>query len=286
MIESLEPTDLASLLAMIRTGFPGAILVVEGPTDARFFAPLVAKPECQVVPGLGREYVLQAMAIIEGGVEGVVSVVDADFDRLMGTSHASQHVLVSDCHDLELMVLASDAVFERVLATWCDGDKLVGLFHDENPSMVRNQLLVRSAPVAALRFHSMAEGKDLDFKALRLERQLDGQLAIEAERLVRTVLQQSGVSLAETRATLEAVEAVLADDHDLMELCNGHDVCAVLAYGIRGIVGPYSGAASPTVENLEAAIRGSMAMEEFRHTDLYNALLAWQQANQPFVVLA
>jgi Protein of unknown function (DUF4435) len=51
------------------------------------------------------------LAILEQrGFQGVLAIVDADFDRLVPPTYQSLNLLLTDAHDLETMLIQSPAL--------------------------------------------------------------------------------------------------------------------------------------------------------------------------------
>ena len=94
--------DIAAEAHMIRaTDRHRAILIVEGSTDARVYGRLVSETECRLIPATGKDKAISALELLEnGGFNGVLTIVDADFWRLDGIDPNSPNLLLTDNHDL------------------------------------------------------------------------------------------------------------------------------------------------------------------------------------------
>jgi Protein of unknown function (DUF4435) len=153
MLGAIGAANLANTVRLMRVGYEGAILLVEGPSDARVYGRMVEAPLCRVVPGYGKERTLEALEIlIRDRVPGVAGVVDADFARILGGSPASANIFVTDAHDLEMVMIASPA-FEKVVEEFASPGKVKG----EN---VRQVILTGGEIIGCLRLVSTQMGLD------------------------------------------------------------------------------------------------------------------------------
>ncbi|MES2662791.1 MAG: DUF4435 domain-containing protein [Pseudomonadota bacterium] len=70
---------------MARTGFNGALLLVEGNDDSRFFKSRINSTSCQVVIAQSKKNVIEAIKKLNSQLfEGALGVVDNDCDSIDG----------------------------------------------------------------------------------------------------------------------------------------------------------------------------------------------------------
>jgi len=142
----LTAHDLANHARMVRTQHSGTILIVEGTTDVRVYERFVNEAECKLIPANGKETAISALDILEeGGFNGVLTIVDADFWRLDNLEPASPNLLLTDSHDLEMMILYSDAL-DSVLSEFGLAQKITDL-----GKPIRDILLESGLPIGYLR---------------------------------------------------------------------------------------------------------------------------------------
>lgn len=112
MTVRLDPHAVANTIRMARTVRRGAAaMLVEGSKDARVYRNLVDEERCNAVPAGNKRNALEALALLRrSGERGVLAVVDADFTALTGAVAADPDVIATDAHDLEGMLLRSQAL--------------------------------------------------------------------------------------------------------------------------------------------------------------------------------
>src|SRR5690349_13917767 len=105
-----RPVDLANEARMMRSTLPGVSVIVEGGDDRSFYRPYFSQ-ECHFTLAQGKEKVLAVLRILqEHGFPGVVGFIDADFDRLTGHIETNPDLIYNDDHDLESMLVFSQAL--------------------------------------------------------------------------------------------------------------------------------------------------------------------------------
>src|SRR4051812_13829970 len=100
MRNQIDGHYMAAQIRLMRQVWKGTILLVEGPTDAKVFDRFVDSTACRVEVGFGKANVRDAIDLLEDeGFRGVVGVIDADFDHLMGVDYRLENLCVTDVHD-------------------------------------------------------------------------------------------------------------------------------------------------------------------------------------------
>jgi len=124
MIESITVDDLCNEARMVRVGSSSTVLVLEGETDRRLFSRFVSAEDVTIVVAMSKEWAAGLVGRLEAeGVRGVVAILDADFQHLEQGQVASQNILLTDYHDVEVMLLCSGA-FNTLVDEYCSREKV------------------------------------------------------------------------------------------------------------------------------------------------------------------
>jgi Protein of unknown function (DUF4435) len=278
-------SSIANDIRIRRRQFGGSLVVVEGGTDATALGQMVDRELCQVVVADTKANVLTVVPLLRAeGIRGLVGIVDADFDHLVGVSRTDTDLLVTDIHDLEMVLLRSRAL-DRVLAARGSAAKLRRTRAQHGSVDLRPLLLGIGARVGALRLHNERAGLGWRFEGLAFEHFLDIRaLEVNDEALCQEIKNRSQQPKADLLEMLAAQRDVLAEGHDLWQLCCGHDVVAALRLALRMAVGsqrPSALSVSRLGFDLALAYEGT----EFSVSSLAGALRAWEARNSAFVVL-
>lgn|SRR6266508_3685792 len=243
MKEYLTGADLFSVLLLMRSSWKGTLLATEGTTDSRLLDSFIDHAECQTIPGYGKEKVTEAIEIADRrSADGILGIVDADFDHLDGRQSSSPNLLLTDHHDFLVMILNSRAL-EKFINNWCNQEKVqrflaVGGYRD-----FRDAIFIKALPLGLLRRHSFRRELGLRFHDVRVERFIiRDDLSTDLQEMVARVLQRSGMTLTMRDDLVRQIAEALGGDHDVLQVCNGHDLLEILAIGLRRAIGNLTGA--------------------------------------------
>jgi hypothetical protein len=104
--------DVVYEIMMTRASRPSAaLLLVEGPDDAKLWNARVKDGSPTIVITGGRNTLLNALERIEEKkLAGVLGVADADWDRVFGRLRERVNLIYTDCHDLEVTLCFASAL--------------------------------------------------------------------------------------------------------------------------------------------------------------------------------
>ncbi len=280
MMEHIDGHYVAAQIRLLRQVHKGTILIVEGATDVRALDRFIDKGFCDIEVGFGKENVIEALDLLEDeGFPGVVAIVDADFDRLLGKTYRLENLRLTDSHDLDLTIFVTSAL-ERYIAEHADKDLLKQQVTSDI-STVRKRVINASLPLAYCRLTSEHKNLDLYFKDLKHDQfvSLD-DLSIDSEQLIGELIARSSTKCTATSLkTYIGTEA--AKDYDPYQLANGHDVAAILGIALRKLLAKRKPAQTWASE-IEAGLRLAFDWEAIVGTTLYADLREWEANNKPY----
>jgi hypothetical protein len=276
--------EVVTEVVLLRARFQGGVLLVEGDTDSRLFKKFSDKQQTRIIPCQGRVNVLLAIQkLTQENVSGVAGVVDADFSRLRGTFHSSPHVLLTDTHDAETMMISSSALDDLLLEKASDA-KLT-IFADQGIGDVRNLLLSLARDLGYLRLLSADQDYQLDFEDLSYSMFIDKTtLELDRDGLLKAVKNKSKRHDLSNAVLLSQLEALYDNSHDLWQVCCGHDMLGVLGHALLKAIGSQS-ASDVHPDDLGSLLRASYHVEHFQQAQLYQDIKSWEHANPPYRLL-
>lgn len=284
MKEYITPHTVANAVRMNRLQFPGSFLIVEGDKDARFYKNYFDLMQCHMEIAFGKNNAIGAIDILEKEFfEGVLAIVDTDFDSLEGNTYSSRNILLTDYHDLEIMLFRSKA-FEKILSEFGSVDK-IRRFQERKGKDLFTTLLEAGSVVGSLRWISSKQGLCLRFEELSFGKFVDeNTLEVDLAQLIKTVKDHSQKPALNESEIRDAIEKILEESHDPLHLCCGHDLASILSIGLRKALGS-NNAGDVKSEIVERSLR--LAFEEipFSGSQLYQSIRQWENDNQPFKVL-
>ena len=265
---------------MTRTQFSGSFLIVEGRDDRLFMVRFIALETCEIRVAYGKQNVSDAIGILEGDqYDGVLGMIDADFDRIEGTPSRSQNVVMPECHDLFTMLVSSPAL-ARVVREFGSPEKL-----DRLGKTALEALTEVALPIGYLRLHSQREGLNLRFRDLNYSRWI-GLTSFQADtaRLIEIVKSRSQKHDVSTDTIAKANADLHDADYDPCEVCVGADLVEALSIGLRRALGSRR-AANVRVDYLKSGLRLAYSDTEFRASTLMRDIEHWQLQSPDFQVL-
>jgi hypothetical protein len=108
---TIDGASIVAEIEMLRTLQNKAVLVVEGPSDDRFFANFVDAGTCEIVIAWGADNSLSALHIARSRrLKGVCYVLDRDYREFLCLMIDDPDVVFTDEHDIEMMMVCSPAL--------------------------------------------------------------------------------------------------------------------------------------------------------------------------------
>lgn len=284
MNRPIETTSASKVteIKMKRQSHKGTILLVEGATDSNLFKKLLDCEQCNIRSLGGKEVIIEVLKILERqNEEGILSIVDADFEHIEGYEYKSKNLLRTETCDIEGLLLKSRALeflfLERV------NEKNLKQFIQNGE--IRTILLSKAKYIGFLRILSKRNNWLLDFSNLRYGKFIDKMtLNIDVEEMVLTVLANTvdffkvgGLEIIELVENFESIKL------DLWVICNGHDIMNILLISLKNIFGKYS--RNMKFEELESLLRMNYELRFFKKTKIYEGIKNWEQLNNTYKVL-
>ena len=283
----VPPPPVGTESAIFNAARPTAFLLVEGRADQRFWQLHTDSHSCQVREHGGREPALAELRSAgETGKRGVVACLDADFDRLDGTLANEAHVVWTDLHDLELVLIHSPAL-ERLLIELGSTEKRADF--ERERGAVRDALLAHGVKLGRLRWLSKRQQLGLVFRKdksgeltyLPYQDFCDlRQFTVDDQELVQMVLNFSNRHDLKANDLLVQMNAL--PEVDAGQLCVGHDLLGLLEIGLRKKLG----SKNHSREEIERALRLAFHRDALERTEMFAQLTAWEAANAPFRLFA
>ncbi len=261
----LNGNTVANEIRMLRLAHRGAVLLVEGDTDARLFKGFV-HTSCRVIPAHGKENAVHAMQDLRRtGYSGILAIVDADFDPLEGIAPGSPDVLYTDTHDLETMIIASPALDHLLV-------EHLPHVNTEMAKEVRQALLQAGVEVGYLRWASFRGQLGVRFQGLAFQKfvKIVGtSVRVDVQRLGEILGSREGRETLQS--LLKEVARLKTESHDPWLICCGHDAAQVLAIYFK----KRSRAKRMAGEDVERELRLAYRQEYFASTRLCTAIDDW-----------
>ncbi len=280
MRDFLTVDRVANQIRLRRSTYNGTFLLVEGSSDKTFYKRFVDQLVCELVETSGKQRAIEILKILEqSNFQGILAIVDADFERLETLLYTSPNLLRTDSHDLETMLIDSPA-FNKVIAEFGSEEK-IAQFNRE----IKSVLLENGMSVGYLLWISKCDALNLTFEGITFSKFIHEQtLQIDELKLIQEIKNKSQAFSLNEKNLQERLKTQKSNNHDPWQICCGHHLVEILSLGLRKALGSNK-AADVEANSLERSLR--LAYEEiyFRQTQLYLDICKWESNNQPFRVL-
>ena len=283
MREFLTVDRVANDIRLRRSTYTGTFLLVEGSSDKTFYKRFVDELACELVPTSGKpsskQRAIDILEILEkSNFQGVLAIVDADFDRLQNSLYTSPNLFYTDTHDLETMLIQSPAL-DKVITEFGSEEKIAQFQPD-----VRLTLIEIGMSIGYLLWISLSDELNLTFDNITFSKFVDEQnLKIDELKLIREVKNKSQNFSLKDEDLQQRIINKKSNNHDPWQVCCGHDLVEILSLGLRKAFGTYN-VADVKPENLERNLRLAYEETYFCQTQLYFNIRTWESKNQSFNV--
>ncbi len=276
MLDLLDEVYVANQVTMTRDVFKGSILIVEGGDDAIIFGRFVdLEDKCRIIVAHGKPNAIGALKRLRshGHDSLVLVVVDADFWHMTGLQPTDKSILVTDYHDIEILMIMSRA-FDYVVSENAKYGDLQSAEASWGRSF-RDQMLLEASRIGLLRYVNDVNSYSLSFSSVDLNDYVDrAQMVIDLDEYMSGLISRSRASC--TRTQLETqVAAISLSEHQIALVSSGHDCMQLMALAFCGCIGLRRGS-SIDQEGVSAQLRLAFDSDEFSRTSLYRAVVDWE----------
>ncbi len=249
-------------------------ILVEGDTDKRLFKKIFDDSKVSIEITFGKQNLLEVIDLLHQNKLGreisFFAVKDSDFDRIHKKAEI-KNLYLTDTSDTETMILSSLAL-DSVLLELAQESKIEG----------KNvlQILLNSAKIlGSLRLINELENLNLKFTELTFSKFVDkSNLKIDIDEMIKTVFNNSKRQDLKIDAFKLKINQILLQNHDLLQLCNGHDLVELLSISLTKLIGN-KGQQDVKIEQLESHLRISYRFDDFKLTKLYASIIEWENQN-------
>jgi len=279
------------------TGFKGVYVLVEGRDDNSFFSRLIENDDsrCEILIVNGRKYIEETIPEADEYQMRIVGIIDRDFDFFIEKEYGS-NLIISDTHDLETMILSSPS-FQNLVNAYADLND-VELFERQSGRKIIDIILEAATVIGNLRFYDFMERQKnpdrdgMNFQKLDYSRFTNADLKIDLKQLIVAVQGNTNSQFVKS-LKMEKIEKDISKYHYCLrypwQLCNGHDLTELLAFGMQNIFGinrlnkKYE---RHTIEN-KLKDKTIFLPDYFRNTPrMYASFLDWEKNHRPYKILS
>ena len=283
MARGREPSAWVNA-ARMDSDFNGVYFYVEGESDESFWKKFVDTDNVKLCVCHGCEVVIQTIETHQQAqVKKFLGVIDRDFRDILGTMPSNHDIVVTDCHDIEMMMYDSDAYRNLILSI--DRQNKLGEYESKNGSILQYVILLANK-IGYAKLASKKEGNVLEFRREKncelVVPKYEGMLDVAGqyqgdERLARIINVFSSQNRKLPKLTdnqiIELMHREMKNEIDGMILSNGHDVSYLIPHVLRKKCRFNKSGLDKSM--IDTILMAAYSREMFYKTNLYQSIVAW-----------
>ena len=253
-------------------------LIVEGESDEHFFENIIDYRKCKVINLEGKDNVKQF--IIDRnrrGEKGFLGIVDADFEHITKYEPQVDNILITDFHDMEMLMLSSKPNMRRIYSELSE-NLLIDNYEKNNQRDFLSSVLEACYEIGLLKLIMCRPKYRVNMDNIPYEL-VDDLFNVNMDELIKRSIHQHH-SLYEVKTEIETEKV---KKHDIYQVCCGHDVTEILcrcfiSYENGGL--GYGKNERLNKGRIESLLRVIYEFKHFMTTQLYSSILDWEQKNE------
>ena len=244
-------------------------VLLEGESDVKLYRKLFNNDTCKIetIPG-GKIFLEKGLEILNDIYKLIIGIRDADFLHLEGQKQQFSNLFLTDYHDYELM-MASES--ECHCPMFFEYTKIVSNEHNSTFEKLLNSIRF----LGYFRWYNEIENLEFNFRGLGLNDLFDKKtFTIDDKILIQTVINRSrDAKIKDVEQIFDAVQGLYNSQHDLFQVCNGHDFMKVMAILCssqqKGI----------NEKDMASQFRVAYSQDMFKKTQLFKDTSDWASQN-------
>ncbi len=244
-------------------------VLLEGESDVKLYRKLFNNDTCKIetIPG-GKIKLEEGLEILNDIYKLIIGIRDADFLHLEGTKPPFPNLFLTDYHDYELMMACESQChcpifFEHTAIN----------SNEHNTTFER--LLNSIRFLGYFRWYNEIEELEFKFRGLKVNELFNKRaFSIDEKMLIQRVIEHSpNAKIKNVETIFDSVQQLYDDNHDLLQVCNGHDFMKVMAH--------FCSSSHKGINEKDMAIhfRITYNKEMFQKTQLFKDTTDWANQN-------
>lgn len=287
MKEEITPDRIANSILQDKT-FSGTYLLVEGNNDFLVYNKFIDNQNCEIKIAHGFQNVIDAVDILKKrGFDISLGIIDNDFRVIQNAELEHDDVFVTDDHDIELMAFRSES-FDTLISHYSDKTKVDKLIKEKGGPDLRTVILELARPIGFLKLANKSHGFGFIFKPLKEDGnplKLTDIIATNTlnfngwdvliEKVINYSRNKTEIRVSQEQA-IQLTTELAKNTFDLYHICNGHDICYIIAISLRKKLSSMNVIAP---EQIEKDLMFGFDSRCFQKTQLYSKLKTWEAEN-------
>jgi hypothetical protein len=237
-------------------------MFVEGNDDHSCFAKFIYKKGVRILPAGERLKAIEALKVYlkrkHTKKKKAISIIDADYDRILSIKYTLKELFFTDNHDLLVQTINSEALHCIIRAAGFQD------YSENKVKELRKNLFQECKIVGYLRLINTREGLGINLKNIKNFHKLN-----DKEIVKQVIIQTEDCQISESSLT-EKLQREKENNLELSDLCQGHDLCALLSITLKKKL---------NANNIAKHLMLSYDSNCFKKSNLYKNIKKWGKKN-------
>lgn len=269
---------------VIRNGYPKQLgvqyyVVVEGESDEHFFENLLDLSKCKISNLKGKENVKNFIEKQnKANKHEYLGIVDADFEHIIGYEKEVDNIILTDYHDIEMLILSSKPNMRRIYSEM-NSNRVINEFETKYSKKYIDAIIDAAYEIGILKMIMKKPYYSVDMKNIAYVDIINNKFEVNIDELIRRVKKRHH-TLYEIK---DDISIEKKKGYDKFQVCCGHDVTSILAISFtdkehEGL--GYGKKRDIRKEKIEEMLRMIYSLEHFSTTNIYFKILEWEKKNK------
>ena len=258
-------------------------LIVEGESDEHFFENILDCSKCKVMNLEGKAEVKKFIEDQNSAnKKGYLGIVDADFEHIDGYEEQVKNVIITDVHDIEMLMFSSNPNMRRIYSELTE-NMIINNFEEKHQKSFLDSIIKVAYDIGLLKMVMKRPKYYVNMKDIFYSDIINKEFELDIDTLIERVKKKHH-TLYEIKKEMENLRE---KNFDEFQVCCGHDVTNILAirftseqndglgYGKRRYVDG---------KEIERLLRAVYDFEHFLCTKLYSAIIEWENSNNIYIL--
>lgn len=258
-------------------------LIVEGESDEHFFENILDCSKCKVMNLEGKAEVKKFIEEQNrANRKGYLGIVDADFEHIAGYEDKVKNVILTDVHDMEMLMLSSNPNMRRIYSELTE-NIIINTFEEKYQKCFIDSIMKVAYDIGLLKMVMNRPKYYVNMKDVFYSDVINKEFELDIDTLIERVKKKHH-TLYEIKTEIDILRK---KDFDEFQVCCGHDVTSILAISFTSEQNDGLGYGKRRyVDNkeIERLLRAVYDFEHFLCTKLYSSIIEWENSNNIYIL--
>ena len=278
-------------------------LVVEGESDKKLFNRFLDRSVCRAITiceesddnsgqnrtrsyvkddgGSNKEQIIQFFDDRTQKTPGLLGIVDADFDNIKGRENLPDNIILTDYHDIEMVILKTQPDLSSLYSEIAD--LYLVQEYEKSTRIIIDTVIAIAYELGLLRLVCRKYPKENcpSVKDTHFWECIDKSFGIDMDEIINRIIRGSVGKCVYRKDLKDEIASEKAHNYGKYQVCCGHDVTEILAYCFSADSNllKCGNKEYQSRSKIETILRVTYNPDSFKTTNMFKRILEWQTSN-------